>query len=169
MSKYVAHYCPLCGTKLEQRQHSGGLRPVCPSCDHTVYFDPKVAVVVFTLWEDHVLLVKRAIDPKKGFWALPAGFVDADEDPQQAALREVREETGLEAQIDRLVDVYHTPDDGGLASIVIAYAATVTGGTLHPDDDAEEAVWFNKTDAAALPLAFLPTQTLMGLWLAGTL
>src|SRR5690606_22403272 len=113
--------------------------PVCPSCDHTVYFDPKVAVVVFTLWAEHVLLVKRAIDPKKGFWALPAGFVDADEDPQAAARREVREETGLEARIDRLLDVYHTLDDGGLASIVIAYAATITGGELHADDDAEAA------------------------------
>lgn len=169
MSKFVANFCPRCGTALEQRQRTGAVRPVCPACDYTIYFDPKVAVVVFTLWEGRVLLVKRAYDPMAGYWALPAGFVDADEDPQAAARREVLEETGLAAQIDRLIDVYHTPSDGGLASIVIAYAATITGGVLHPDDDAEEAVWFDKVDAAALPLAFLPTQTLMRLWLDGAL
>ncbi len=167
MAKQSANYCPNCGTGLVPRQRNGAQRPVCPACDYTVYFDPKVAVVVLILAENQVLLVKRANDPMKGFWALPAGFVDAEEDPQAAARREVLEETGFTAQIDRLIDVYHTPNDGGLASIVIAYAGSILSGELHPDDDAEDARWF--TQDTLPPLAFLPTRRLIERWQAGTL
>jgi ADP-ribose pyrophosphatase YjhB (NUDIX family) len=155
----------MCGTPLEQRQRTGALRLVCPACDHTVYFDPKVAVVVLILNGGHVLLVKRANDPLRGLWTLPGGFVDAREDPQAAAAREAFEETGLSVTIDRLLDVYFTPDDGGLADIVIAYAASVTGGGIRAADDAEAAAWFSRE--ALPPLAFLPTQRLVRAWAAG--
>ena len=161
----IANFCPMCGTALEKRQRTGAIRPVCPKCDHTVYFDPKVAVVVVIFQGDQILLIKRAQDPKKGFWALPAGFVDAREDPQAAARREALEETGLIVQIDRLMDVFYTPDDGGMADIVIAYAASIAGGELHADDDAEAAGWFGKMDIPEL--AFLPSQHIVGRWVAG--
>lgn len=162
--KREAHFCPMCGTKLDMMERNGALRPVCPNCDHTVYFDPKVAVVVFIVDAGRVLLVKRANDPMQGYWALPAGFVDAGEDPQAAARREALEETGLVIQIERLMDVFHTPDDGGLADIVIAYQAHVTGGDMQADDDAAAVDWFSKTE---LPeLAFFPTQHIIGLWVA---
>jgi NADH pyrophosphatase NudC (nudix superfamily) len=79
----------MCGTALEQRERFGTVRPCCPNCGHTVFFDPKVAVVVLILHTDMVLLVRRGVDPGKGRWALPAGFVDAGEEPKQAAMREV--------------------------------------------------------------------------------
>lgn len=161
----VAHFCPMCGTALVWQQRNGDLRPVCPSCDHVVYFDPKVAVAVLILQADCVLLVKRANDPKKGYWALPAGFVDAGEDPQVAGIREAFEETGLTVEISRLLDVYHTPDDGGVADIVIVYAAHITGGILQPDDDAEAAEWFARENVP--PLAFLPSQRVVARWQAG--
>lgn len=157
-----AHYCPMCGTALEMRERFGKVRPVCPNCNHTVFFDPKVAVVVRVLQDEQILLVKRAGDPKKGYWALPAGFVEWDEDPKIAAQREVLEETGLEVQIDQLIDVFHTPDDGGAANIVIAYGAKVTGGTLLAADDAEAVGWFRRKE---LPeLAFMPSQRLAARW-----
>jgi 8-oxo-dGTP diphosphatase len=160
-----AHFCPMCGTALELHDRYGMVRPVCPSCGQVVFFDPKVAVAVLILRADKVLLVKRAGDPKKGFWALPAGFVEWNEDPQEAARRECLEETGLTVQIDGLIDVFHTPDDGGLADIVIAYAASITDGTLQAADDAEAAGWFSRTN---LPeLAFLPSQRLLARWVAG--
>lgn len=165
--KRVALFCPQCGARLEQRERTGAVRPVCPNCDHTVYFDPKVAVVVLILKGDHVLLVKRANDPRKGFWTLPGGFVDAGEDPRAAASREAREETMLDVQIDRLLDVYYTPDDGGLADIVIAYTASVNGGTVHAADDAESAEWFDRHHLP--PLAFTPTETIVQAWAAGKL
>lgn len=155
----------MCGTRLEQRQRTGSMRPVCPNCDHTVYFDPKVAVVVLIVKDDHILLVKRANDPRQGYWTLPGGFMDAGEDPRAAASREVWEETRLNVTIDRLLDVFYTPDDGGLADIVIAYAASVNGGAPQAADDAEAVGWFGRNDLP--PLAFLPTETMVRAWAAG--
>ena len=75
--------------------HSGRERPYCRNCETPIYFDPKVAVVVFVQQNDKVLLIRRAVDPGKGKWALPAGFVDYDEAPEEAAVRETMEETCL--------------------------------------------------------------------------
>lgn len=161
----LARFCPMCGAPLEMRQRSGALRPVCPACDHTVFFDPKVAVAVLILQDDHVLLIKRAADPLKGYWALPAGFIEWDEDPQEAARRECLEETGLFVEVERLIDIFHTPNDGGLADIVIAYAAQIKGGKLGAMDDAEAVGWFERD--VLPPLAFLPSQRLLARWVAG--
>lgn len=161
----VANYCPMCGAALEMRERFGMLRPICPACGHVVFFSPNVAVIALILQADKILLVKRANDPKRGLWVLPAGFMEWNEDPAEAARREVLEETGLTVQIDRLLDVFHTPDDGGLADIVIGYAAHITGGQLQAADDAEEAGWFSNDDVP--PLAFLPTERIVARWRAG--
>ncbi|HEX2907824.1 MAG TPA: NUDIX hydrolase [Phototrophicaceae bacterium] len=160
----TAHFCPMCGTHLEWRERTGALRPVCPKCDHTVYFDPKVAVVVLVIQAERVLLVQRANDPKKGYWTLPGGFVEAGEDPRAAACREAVEETCLAVAVDRLLGVYYTANDGGLADMVIAYAASVTGGNLTAADDAEAAGWFSRDHIP--PLAFLPTEQIVREWAA---
>ena len=161
----TAHFCEMCGAALTWQQRNGALRPVCQRCDHVIYFDPKVAVALLILQDEQVLLVKRLNDPKKGYWALPAGFVDAGEDPQAAGCREALEETGLMVRIKRLLDVFHTPDDGGLADIVIVYAAQIVGGTPQPDDDAEELGWFTRDAIPAL--AFLPSQQIIARWQSG--
>lgn len=159
------HFCPMCGAPLELRERYERVRPVCTACEHVVFFDPKVAVATLILRDEKVLLVRRGAEPKKGLWALPAGFIEWDEAPEAAAARECLEETGLTVQIDRLVDVFHTPDDGGLADIVIAYAATIMEGTLQAADDADDAQWFTRDN---LPeLAFLPSQRLMAKWVKG--
>jgi ADP-ribose pyrophosphatase YjhB (NUDIX family) len=159
----IARFCPLCGTTLEQQERYGRLRPVCPNCKHTVFFDPKVAVVAFVTDGDQLLLVKRKHDPGKGLWALPAGFVEADEDPRDAAARETLEETGLIVEIDRLLDVLHRPDADGYADIVIAYAGRGTGGTLLAADDAEDVAWFA---CDHLPeIALVTTRLLVRRWL----
>lgn len=163
----IANYCPACGTKLALRERLGTLRPTCPACDRIVYFDPKVAVAVCILQNDHILLVRRGMEPMRGLWAMPAGFMDYDEDPKAAARREVLEETGLTVQIDRLLDVFHTPDDGGLANIVIVYAASIIDGEMQAADDADDVGWFDKQHVPEV--AFLPTRTIVSRWLAGKL
>lgn len=163
----IANFCPLCGTPTETLLRFNVQRPVCPACGHVVFFTPNVAVLALILHEDRVLLVQRANEPKQGLWVTPAGFMEWDEDPAQAARREVLEETGLIVTIDRLLDVFHTPDDGGLADIVIAYAATITGGELQAADDAQAVAWFTRDN---LPeLAFLPTRRILARWAAGEL
>src|SRR3954469_1913573 len=163
----IANFFPLCGPPTEMPQRFGIPRPICSACGHIVFFSPAVAVLALITQDDKVLLVQRLNDPKKGLWVTPAGFMEWDEDPAEAARREVQEETGLDVHIDRLLDVFHTPDDGGLADVVIAYAASIVGGTLQAADDAQDAAWFTR---ASLPeLAFLPTQRILARWVSGEL
>jgi ADP-ribose pyrophosphatase YjhB (NUDIX family) len=143
------------------------MRPVCTTCNHIVYFNPGVAVAVCIMQDDQILLVRRGMEPMRGYWAMPAGFMEYDEDPKAAARREVLEETGLDVQIDRLLDVFHTPSDGGLANIVITYAASIIGGTMQAQDDADDIGWFSKNTVPAV--AFLPSQTIVQRWQAGEL
>jgi 8-oxo-dGTP diphosphatase len=130
-----------------------------------MYFDPKVAVVIFIRQNQRVLLIKRGNDPKKGYWAMPAGFVEAGEDPQAAAQRETLEETSLTIQVERLLDVFYTASDGGMADIVIGYEGRILAGAPVAADDAEAVGWFTREE---LPeLAFLPSQRLAERWAAG--
>ncbi len=161
------NYCPRCGAGLVRRECFGQVRPVCPDCGYVHFYDPKVAAAVFIERHDEqgdrVLLVKRGVEPERGKWALPAGFVDYREDPRQTAIREVREETGLEVAITRLLDVFHSQREFG-ASIIIVYAAEITGGALRPLDDADAVAWFTADD---LPeMAFESTRRLVSAWLS---
>ena len=153
-----ANFCPKCGGTLHMQERSGRERPVCTVCDFTLYFDPKVAVLAVVIENEQVLLIKRAIDPGQGKWACPAGFVDHDEAPEDAVLRELREETNLIGKVERLLAVFPKKDDG-LADIVIAYQVSVIGGILSPADDASAAQWFGRDNIPEL--VFYPTVTLI--------
>ena len=108
-------------------------------------------------------MVRRAINPERGKWALPAGYIDDGEDPREAAIREVREETGLAIEITRLIDVQTGPDSHG-ASIVIIYAARVLDGIARPLDDADAVLWYAVGDP--LPeLAFESTRQMLDTWI----
>jgi 8-oxo-dGTP diphosphatase len=157
------NYCPRCGTPVEWAFRFNKDRPVCPSCDWVFFPDPKVAVAVLILQDGKILLAKRNIDPQKGFWSLPAGFVDAGEDPVQAAVRECLEETGLAVNITGLLDVMAGREHSKGADILIVYEAVIEGGQLEPGDDADEVGFFQQEDLP--PLAFTTTiKILEGLW-----
>jgi 8-oxo-dGTP diphosphatase len=99
---------------------------------------------------------RRIMEPKRGLWSLPAGFVDADEDPVEAAAREVYEETGLNVEIDGLLDVIYGKEHPNGASIVILYKGKVKSGRLQAGDDVDAVDFF---DPAQLPpLAFEATR-----------
>ena len=156
----VHTHCPRCGGLLVD----DGRAQRCTACDRLHHRDPKVGVgVVVRDIQDRLLLVRRAHDPARGLWALPAGFVDADEDPRAAAARECLEETGLLVEIGEVVDVYASR--GGAASFFIAFQAVVRGGVLQVGDDADDAGWFARN---ALPaLAFESTQRAAGAGVSG--
>lgn len=163
----IANYCPACGQPLAWQQQEGALRPTCAACGHVVFFDPRVAVAAWIRQDNRLLLVRRRGDPMAGYWAMPAGFMEYDEDPEDAVRREALEETGLQVRIERLIQLFHTPADGGMANLVLVYEASVKGGVLLAGDDADAAAWFPPDK---LPrLAFLPTQALVRRWLAGKL
>ncbi len=167
MRRQPDRYCAHCGSLLITGERFGRLRPVCPTCGRVVFYDPKVAVVIFVTEGDRLLLVKRSNDPGSGRWALPAGFVDADEDPMPPPIRETHEETGLIVAVDRLIDLFHRPDADGLADIVIAYQAHALGGSLAAADDADDAAWFPRDHLPEIALA--TTEALIARWRAGEL
>lgn len=158
--KRIANFCPSCGHAIAFRNRHGQLRPVCPNCGFVVYHDPKVAVIAFLEQNEQVLLVKRANDPGRGLWACPAGFVEHNEDPEHAVIREMREETGLIVRVEHVMRVFGRKD-GGLADIVIAYRVRQVGGTLVAADDAEEAAWFRRDNLPAI--VFYPSVQLVGI------
>lgn len=127
-------FCPRCGHPLDSRVLRAGEPPrlVCGACAFVFFLDPKVAAGVVFSYDGGVLLVQRAIHPSYGKWVFPGGYVDRGETLESAALREVREESGLVVRLTRLLGVYSFPAN---PVIVVAYAGDVTGGSLTIDDE----------------------------------
>src|SRR5205085_9817805 len=120
-------------------------RLVCPSCGFVFYIDPKIAVGTVVRSASGLVLVRRAIEPGYGKWVFPGGYVDRGEPLTMAALREAREECGLEVRLDGLINVYSYP---GKAPVIVVYAATALAGTLATDDEGLEA---SEVDRADIP------------------
>lgn len=107
-----------------------------------------------------VLLVQRRNSPAKGLWTLPAGYVDAGEDPRLAAAREVTEETGVEVDIGEVADVLFEPAEGERSStIVIVYWSELRGGELRAGDDALRTAFFALDDLP--PIGFRSTRSIL--------
>ena len=127
---------------METRPVGDKLRRVCPSCGFIHFTDPKVGVGVFVVHEGKILLVRRTMHPEIGKWSIPAGYLDAGENPEETAVREAFEETNLDVAIESLLGVFHNPPAQGGASIFIMYQARLLGGTLQAGDDADAAAFF---------------------------
>jgi 8-oxo-dGTP diphosphatase len=151
---HAPRFCMACGGPLSPR--SGPRVPQrCVQCGRLHFRDPKVGVgVVVHDDQGRLLLVRRGLAPAAGKWALPAGFVDAGEDPRDAARRETLEETGLEVVVGKVIDTYPgQPGDG--VTFFLSFEAQVVGGTLQAGDDATDVGFFARE---ALPeLAFAST------------
>lgn len=157
------NFCPRCGQALEDRWAYGRLRRVCPGCGLVVFREHKVAAALLVTNEaGHVLLVRRAWNPMQGYWSLPAGFAEIDEDPAETARRECQEETGLETEVTGLLDVVAGREHPRGADLVIVYTGRVTGGVLAAADDAAEAAYF--PPEALPPLAFKATRQALEHW-----
>lgn len=161
MNSYEANYCLLCGARLISAERFGKMRKVCPACGWTHFTDPKVAAAVLVERDGKILLVRRAVDPARGLWTMPAGFVDAGEDPAEAAARECLEETGLNIQIRDLITVLSGQEHPRGAHIIIFYRGEIVAGEMSPGDDVD-GVEFFALDALP-PLAFKTTQIVLDL------
>ncbi len=138
----VEQFCTWCGSALVDRQIEGRLRRACPRCSHVVYSHPTIGAVAAVVRSGAVLLVRRRVEPFRGHWTLPAGYLELEEEPWEAARRETREETGVEIEHVELLDVLVNLDDHRRRGVVVAYLARPVGGELRAGDDAEEARYF---------------------------
>lgn len=120
----------------------------CPACGRVVYRNPTPVALMIACADDRLLLVRRANDPLRGFWAPPSGYVEIDESIEAAAIRETAEETGLEVVPDGLAGVFSA---AGTGIVLIAVRGRVTGGTPVAGDEVEEVALFERRRLPAQP------------------
>jgi ADP-ribose pyrophosphatase YjhB (NUDIX family) len=159
MNPQEVRFCIQCGSALQVEERFGKLLPVCPACGWIFFSDPKVAAAVLIEKDKKVLLVRRAVDPQRGYWSLPAGFIDAGEDPMDAASRECLEETGLEVSIVALLDIIYGQEHPRGANFVIVYKGEIVSGTLQAGDDVDAVSFFARDQLP--PLAFTTTRRVL--------
>lgn len=149
-----AVFCPACGERLERRVVAGIDRGVCPACERIEFRTHPVGVAaVVRDPAGRLLLVQRsASSTKPGLWCMPAGFVDYAEDVQEAAAREVLEETGLEVTVGGVVHVRSNRHDPAKITVALWFDADAVGGELEAGDDAVDVGWFALDELP--PLAF---------------
>lgn len=144
MSARIARHCPQCGSPLARAVVEGRERSRCPECSFVLYENPACAVAALVVdAAGRVLLVRRALDPCKGDWALPAGFQEIDEQPAQTAVREVQEEAGIEIRPQSVFDLFLVAQPGRRAVTLAVYLCAHASGEPVPGDDALEARFFH--------------------------
>lgn len=124
-------FCPDCGASTRRTRPDGDTaeRDVCTGCGKIHYLNPKVVVGAVCTWEDKVLLCKRAIEPRAGYWTIPAGFMEMSESTEQGAIRETMEEANARIDITDLLAIYNITR---LSQVQIFYRANM----LTPDFEA---------------------------------
>jgi ADP-ribose pyrophosphatase YjhB (NUDIX family) len=162
----MAHFCVDCGTPLEPKQVEGRDLEGCPRCGFVLWHDPKVVTIVVVQNDaGEVVVGKRAIHPGYGLWCLPGGFVNDDEHPAAAAVRECQEEICADVEIVGLLGVYHIQKRDAASMVGIGYLARLPSGSS-PSAGSE------MLEVAAFPrerlpeLAFSSHSQVMHDWLA---
>ncbi|MFZ5569791.1 MAG: NUDIX hydrolase [Thermodesulfobacteriota bacterium] len=156
-------YCHACGTRLIETVVEGRPRKFCATCQEPAYENPLPAsCLVVADHDDRILLVRRGVEPKIGFWCLPGGFMEIDESPEEAALRELKEETGLMGTIDRLLGVATTPSRMYRSVLMVGYLVIRFEGAPVAGDDAVDIGFFDQRE---LPeIAFESHRRFMGIY-----
>jgi ADP-ribose pyrophosphatase YjhB (NUDIX family) len=172
-------FCPHCAHPMAEKKENEVVRKYCPSCGYIQYRNPLPGVSVLIIQNGKVLLGKRGpASFRPGTWCLPGGFIEFDEDFITAAKREVLEETGLEIEVESIINVASNFLSSRLHSLVVVFQASVKGGTLQAGDDLEALEWFPpegdlpemafESDAylirrfAAEPISGIPAERLPG-------
>ena len=154
-------FCPQCGTALEMREDGERNRPVCPACGFVYYLNPIVAAGALIEQGERVALVQRGVEPGSGLWGLPAGYVEADESAEEAAVRETWEEAHLQIEVEGLLDAFSFGSDVD-RGVLLVYGANVVSGQLQAGDDATDARWFGPNE---LPqIAFRTHREVLRKW-----
>jgi len=150
--RHIDH-CARCGTRVEQRipEDDNRERAVCPSCSHVHYINPLNVVGTLPVWEDKVLLCRRNIEPRKGLWTLPAGFMEMGETTEEGACRETDEEAGARIELLGLYSILNVVPAG---QVHFFYRARLLDTHFQPGPETIEARLFGEADIPWDELAF---------------
>jgi ADP-ribose pyrophosphatase YjhB (NUDIX family) len=162
-------YCPVCATGLVEQERFGALRLCCPNheCGFVYFLDPKVVTVVVVEHEGRILLGRRNIEPAKGRWTFLGGYVNRGEKVEEAALREVKEETNLTVTLTGLLGIYSETNN---PHILLAYRAAPVNGLAEMQPQEEEVMELRLFAPGEMPpLAFGFDQKILADWQATTL
>jgi 8-oxo-dGTP diphosphatase len=140
--KFHFKICPFCGTQLTLKDAGGKTRPACLACGFIQYRNPLPGVVVLIEEDGFVLLGKRNSEYGSGLWCLPQGFIEYEEDFLSAAIREVNEETGLEVEIQTIINVTTNFLAPGLHTLAVILQAVIVAGEPCAGDDMATLEWF---------------------------
>ena len=147
-------YCRSCGTAVDYRLPDDGdtkVRAVCPACGTVHYENPLNVVGTIPIWGDQVLLCKRNIEPRKGRWTLPAGFMEMGETTAQGAQRETEEEAGAQIEMQSLFSIISVP---AIGQVHLFYRARLLSDVFDPGHETQEVRLFSHQDIPWSELAF---------------
>lgn len=147
------NYCPHCAAPVivETPDDDNRPRSICTGCGRIHYRNPKMVVGCVPLYDDEILLCRRNIEPRKGFWTLPAGYLECNETTEEGACRETLEETGVqvtELRPYRLFDIVH------IGQIYLMYLARLETLTFHATEESLEVRLFAEKDIPWSAIAF---------------
>ncbi len=151
-------FCSLCGGSVEWKIPLGDNREryVCQACEYIHYENPKVIVGCLPYWNDQVLLCKRAIPPREGWWTIPAGFLENGETVEEGALRETQEEANADVEIIRLFSFASIPRINQVYMIFLAHLKNIN---FSAGPESLEVKLFRPSEVVWETLAF-PSVTL---------
>lgn len=140
-------YCHFCGKRLTEKHIEGRTRKYCVKCREPIYENPIPATCIIVADpQNRILLVKRSVEPKTGQWCLPGGFMELDETPEEAALRELKEETGIEGKIEMLLGITSNPSPLYGTVLISGFLVKEFSGELIAGDDASDVACFSMDD-----------------------
>jgi len=159
-------YCSRCGSPLNFGFVDGEHRErlACSNCGFVAYVNPRLVVSTIPVTDDgRVVLLKRGIEPGKGWWAQPGGFLEVDETVTEAAIRETLEETGLVVKPGEIIGLYTRLE---AAVVVLAFEAQVVSGEFRTNPEALEIEAFSPEDIPWREIAFSTTMWALRDWVA---
>ncbi|GAB2482463.1 NUDIX hydrolase [Comamonas humi] len=164
-SRFPVSFCRCCGTAVEHRIPDDGdtrARAVCPACGTIHYENPLNVVGTVPYLGDRVLLCKRNIEPRKGLWTLPAGFMELAETTGAGAARETDEEAGADITLGPLFSLVNVPHVG---QVHIFYLAQLNSDRFNPGHETMEARLFTEDEIPWDEIAFRTVKvTLQRYW-----
>ena len=163
----AARYCARCGGRLEMKpvEPEGKPQRVCTLCQYVMYLNPKVVACTLPVRDGKLLLIRRNIEPSKGLWTFPGGFVDLGESVWEAAQRETREEVGIDVCEEELLGVYSYPQS---PHVIVVYVVLPEAVPFVPGPEVQEACFFEPQGIPWDELAFASTREAIEDWLTRT-